>query len=166
MTLSGGKAHQFGARELRDALGCFATGVIVVTGVDSDGCLIGVTVNSFASVSLDPPLVSFCLGKSLRSRERIATTKGFALNVLREDQGCLSVQFAAEEIDKWHNIDYRRGIHAAPVIEPNLAVFQCLKYAEFECGDHVIIIGRVEAFEHDDKEAPLIFHRGGYRQLL
>ena len=166
MALSGGNEQRLCTREFRDALGCFATGVIVVTGVDSDGDLIGVTINSFSSVSLDPPLVSFCLEKSLRSLKRIATSKGFALNVLRQDQSRLSVQFATDETDKWRDIEYRLGNHAAPVIEPNLAVFQCLKHAEFECGDHVIVIGRVEAVEHDDREAPLIFHKCGYRQLL
>ncbi len=166
MALTGGNEHRLGKREFRDALGCFATGVIVVTGVDSDGDLIGVTINSFSSVSLDPPLVSFCLAKSIRSFKRFGTLKGFALNVLREDQSRLSAQFAVADSDKWREIDYRLGIHAAPLIEPNLAVFQCLKHAEFDCGDHVMVIGRVEYAEHDDREAPLIFHKGSYRQLL
>ncbi len=165
MAVSDSKDQQIDARMLRDAFGSYPTGVVVLSGFDSDGKLFGVTMNSFSSVSLDPPLVSCCVAKSLTDFDRFMTSKTFALNVLREDQDKLSTQFATSNIDRWEGVDYRRGIHDMPVIVPNLAVFQCVKHAEYDCGDHVIVIGRVEAVEHDDQGAPLVFHRGRYRQL-
>ena len=152
-------------RELRDALGCFPTGVIVMTCVGGSEGLIGVTLNSFSSVSLDPPLVSFCLADSLSEFDALMKTEHFALNVLCADQDGLSTQFAKSGPDKWRGVEHRLGANGAPIIESNLAVFECSKYAQHECGDHVIVVANVEAVEFDDREAPLIFHRGQYRRL-
>jgi len=153
------------ARELRSALGCYPTGVIVMTGLADTGERVGLTINSFTSVSLDPPLVSMCLARTASSFETLQMSHGFVLNVLRHDQRGISGRFAKTGVDKWRGVDYREGINGVPVLVPNLAAFQCSRYAEHDGGDHIIVIGRVEAVEYDAGAAPLVFHQGGYSRL-
>jgi flavin reductase (DIM6/NTAB) family NADH-FMN oxidoreductase RutF len=152
-------------REFRNALGCFPTGVMVMTSSGGREGMIGVTINSFSSVSLAPPLVSFCLADTLTEFETLLETEHFALNVLRADQQDLSNQFAKTGPDKWRGVSYREGANSAPIIEPNHAVLLCSKHTQLECGDHVIVVARVEDFEYDGEEPPLLFYRGQYRQL-
>jgi 3-hydroxy-9,10-secoandrosta-1,3,5(10)-triene-9,17-dione monooxygenase reductase component len=152
-------------REFRNALGCFATGVMVMTSSGGAEGLIGVTINSFSSVSLDPPLVSFCIADSLTEFETLLKADHFALNVLREDQQDLSNQFAKTGPDKWRGVSYREGTNSAPIIEPNHAALLCTKHSQLECGDHVIVVARVEEVEFGGDEPPLVFYKGQYRQL-
>lgn len=153
------------AGAFRSALGCYPTGVIIMTGLTRDGERFGLTMNSFTSVSLDPPLVSMCLARTASNFDALEISRGFAVNILREDQGHISGQFAKSGADKWLDVGYREGINGVPILEPNLAAFQCSFYAEYEGGDHIIVIGRVEAVEYDADTAPLVFHQGGYAQL-
>ncbi len=153
------------AREFRNALGCFATGVMVMTSSGGNDGLIGVTINSFSSVSLDPPLISFCLADSLTEFDTLMKSEHFALNVLREDQQDLSNQFAKTSPDKWRGVAYREGSNSVPIIEPNHAVLLCTKHSHLACGDHIIIVAQVEEVEYGDEEPPLLFYKGQYRRL-
>ena len=107
------------------------------------GELLGITVNSFTSVSLEPPLISFCLANSVRSLEEFRKVESFAVNILREDQTEISRKFAQSDDDKWAEVNYRTSARSNPILEPNLAVFECKHREEYECGDHVIVIGHV-----------------------
>ena len=152
-------------RAFRDAVGSFATGVMVMTCTGDAEELIGVTMNSFSSVSLDPPLVSFCIADSLTEFKTLLETEKFALNLLREDQQDLSNQFAKTGPDKWKDVSYREGPNSAPIIEPNHGVLLCTKHAQYECGDHYIIVAHVDELVNGGDEAPLVFYRGKYRKL-
>lgn len=154
----------FSARKFRDALGMFPTGVTVVTARSPHGHQIGVTVNSFTSVSLDPPLVLFNLSTSLASLSEFLRVDTFAVNVLTDGQRELSACFACAQSDKWASARSRPGrMTACPILVPHLAVFECARYAAHEAGDHVIVIGRVLDFECNESASPLLFFRGRYR---
>jgi flavin reductase (DIM6/NTAB) family NADH-FMN oxidoreductase RutF len=153
----------FSAREFRNALGMFPTGVAVVTANAPGGRQIGVTVNSFTSVSLDPPLISFNVAKTLGSYDDLRQAETFAVNLLTDAQSRVSTGFARSQSDKWAGTMSRSGVTQNPVLLPHLAVFECARYAAHEAGDHLIIIGRVLHFEAADNETPLVFFRGRYR---
>lgn len=155
----------FSPREFRSALGMFPTGVSIVTARTQAGRHIGITVNSFASVSLDPPLISFNLAKSLASYPDLIEVETFAVNLLTDAQSRVSHSFACAGTDKWSCVTSSIGPTANPIIEPNLAVFECSRYAQFEAGDHLIVVGRVLRFAVNEKEAPLVFFRGAYRAV-
>lgn len=155
----------FTSQIFRRALAYFPTGVSVVAARTGDGAPIGVTVNSFSSVSLEPPLVSVNLAKSLRSFPNFENASHFAINVLGQDQHEISSIFARAGHDKWANIDLHRGPAGSPMIRPNLAAFECESYARYEAGDHVIFVGRVIHIEVNDKTDPLVFFRSTYRRL-
>ena len=152
----------FTSRDFRDALGLLPTGVTVVSARSAGGELLGITVNSFTSVSLEPPLISFCLAKSVRSLEEFRKVESFAVNILREDQREISLKFAQSDDNKWSEVNYRTSARSNPILEPNLAVFECKHQEEYEGGDHVIVVGHVLNFETDTQERPLIFFRGRY----
>jgi flavin reductase (DIM6/NTAB) family NADH-FMN oxidoreductase RutF len=165
-TLASCEESAITARALRDVLGNFPTGVAVVTAVGTNGTRYGVTVNSFNSVSLDPPLVLFSLCRALLSLDGILNTNAFAINFLREDQANLSVRFANPRSDKWQGVDFRAGVTGSPVLVPALAVLECRPYAQYDGGDHVIVVGQVVHVEMDSSRHPLVFFRGGYHTLL
>ncbi|GAA3440884.1 flavin reductase family protein [Planomonospora venezuelensis] len=151
-------------RPLRDALGQFATGVAVVTTVTPAGERAGVTVNSFTSVSLDPPLVLWCLSRRAPSAPLFLAAGRFAVNVLREDQDHLSRRFATPAPDKFAGVANRPGPGGLPVLAGTLACFACRTVTVHEGGDHVIVVGEVEHF-HRSQGEPLVFHAGGYRAV-
>jgi flavin reductase (DIM6/NTAB) family NADH-FMN oxidoreductase RutF len=150
---------------LRDALGNFPTGVAVVTAAGDDGALFGVTVSSFNSVSLNPPLVLFSLSRQLLSLEGILRAEAFAINFLRDDQEHLSARFAIALTDKWLGVEFRFGHTGSPILIPALAVLECRPYAQYDGGDHVIVVGRVTDVEADSARRPLVFFRGAYHTL-
>lgn len=156
----------FAARPLRDVLGSFPTGVAVVTATAPGGELYGVTVNSFNSVSLDPPLVLFSLCRNLLSLDGIVKAGAFAINFLRDDQAHLSVSFANARSDKWRGVEFRPGVTGSPILVPALAVLECQLYAQYDGGDHVIVVGQVVHVEMDSARHPLVFFRGRYHRLL
>jgi flavin reductase (DIM6/NTAB) family NADH-FMN oxidoreductase RutF len=161
---AGAAVASFTSRAFRNALGLFPTGVTVVTARGRDGRQIGITVNSFTSVSLDPPLISFNLARSLLSLEELLQVESFVVNVLTDSQRHLSLRFACGNSDKWACASSRPGRAVAdPVLVPHLAAFECSRYAVYEAGDHVIVLGRVLHFEIDEAAAPLVFFRGHYR---
>jgi len=149
----------------RRALGCYPTGVAVVTAVTPAGDHVGITINSFTSVSLEPPLISICLGKHLARFEALTSSDAFNLNILREDQSELSAQFAGDGRDKWRGVQFRIGQYGTRILEPHLALLECERHLNYRAGDHDIVIGRVHTFHHDAGAAPLLFYRGAYHRV-
>ncbi len=148
-------------RQLREALGCFATGITIVTTRDADGHDIGLTANSFNSVSLSPPMVLWSLAKSSHSQPAFAAAEHFAVHILAVDQEPLSNLFSKSGADKFAGLDIARGAGDVPLLKGCAARFQCRTAFRYEGGDHEIFVGEVVAFEHFDR-APLLFHRGKY----
>jgi flavin reductase (DIM6/NTAB) family NADH-FMN oxidoreductase RutF len=155
------------ARELRDALGLFATGVAVVTALTESRERIGATISSFNSVSLEPPLILFSMARSARAFPAWESVKAFAVNVLAEDQSAMSTRFARTLGHKWNGVDYCEGSTRAPLLPEILTAFECVRHANHDGGDHLIIVGRVIAVHvcNESSAAPLIFFRSGYRRL-
>lgn len=149
------------ARRFRSALGAFATGVTIVTTRDAEGRDIGLTANSFNSVSLDPPMVLWSLAKSARSLPAFLAAPHFAVHVLAADQEALSLRFATRGSEKFAGLDIERGASQIPLLRGCSARFQCHTAFRHEGGDHVIFVGAVEAFDHSDRP-PLVFHGGRY----
>lgn len=152
----------FTATQFRAALGMFATGVTIVTARGGQGQPIGLTANSFSSVSLEPPLVLWSL--SIRSASLAAFRSGthYAVNVLAADQLELARRFARSARERWEGVDWRPGRAGAPLIEGAVAHFECANRSRYVEGDHVIFVGLVEHCEHDPRAAPLLFHGGHY----
>ena len=150
-------------RELRTALGRFATGVCVVTTRTEAGHAAGLTVNSFTSVSLDPPLVAWCLGRKAPSLRAFEQAEHFAVHVMAHHQHALAMHFARPSEDKFAAFrdEFEPGLGEVPVIRDPLARFECRKASMVDGGDHVIFIGRVERFAYADNE-PLLFHAGRF----
>lgn len=151
----------FDVRDFRSALGQFATGVTVVTTVSADGRKVGMTANSFTSVSMEPPLVLWCPSKRAPSLADFEEATHFAINVLASDQHVLSRQFATPSTDKFAGADTTDGIAGVPLLDGAIATFQCRTVSRHEAGDHVIYVGEVEKYNNDGG-APLVFHSGKY----
>jgi flavin reductase (DIM6/NTAB) family NADH-FMN oxidoreductase RutF len=150
---------------LRHALSHFTTGVTIVTTLCPRGTRQGITANSFNSVSLDPPLVLVSLARSLACYEHFRVCDAFAVNVLRADQQALSARFSSRGADKWRDVDYDLGELGVPVLRDRLAVFECRPYAQYDGGDHEILVGRVERFDLTAGGPPLVYYQGGYREI-
>jgi len=155
----------FDARAFRQALGHFATGVAVITARAEDDAVVGMTMSSFNSVSLDPPLVLFSVARSAHSLPAMLAARAYGVNVLGRDQEHLSNRFSKALQDKWANVDHTLGHGETPLLTGALAHFQCVPYAHHDGGDHVIFLARVLRFAHADVGAPLIFYRGRYHGL-
>ncbi len=152
-------------RSLRNSLGMFATGVTIVTAADEEGSPVGVTVSSFNSVSLDPPLILFSIGRSVRSLNVLRAASGYAVSVLSAGQTELSRRFASQGIDKWTDLELEFGVVGAPFIPGAIACFECRPYAVYDGGDHEIFLGRVVRHHSHPTAPPLVFFGGGYRRL-
>jgi flavin reductase (DIM6/NTAB) family NADH-FMN oxidoreductase RutF len=155
------------AREFRRALGQFATGVAVITAQNPRGEAIGMTMSSFNSVSLDPPLILFSVDRKAYSRPEMLGANGYAVNILSRGQEHLSNQFARALSDKWAAVEHTLGYSEAPLIRGALAHFECEPYAHYDGGDHVIFVGKVLKFwaSDDPEDQPLVFWRGKYHAL-
>jgi flavin reductase (DIM6/NTAB) family NADH-FMN oxidoreductase RutF len=149
-------------RALREAFGRYATGVAVITTATACGERAGVTVNSFTSVSLDPPLVLWCLSNRAPSAPLFLRAGRFAVNVLAADQGHLSRRFATPSADKFAGVELLGT--PLPVLAGTLAHFVCRTERVHDGGDHHIFVGAVEHYQHADGE-PLVFHSGRYREF-
>ena len=141
--------------ELRAVLGRFATGITVVTGRDERGRPRAITVNAFSAVSLDPPLILYCLGKSAFHFETFANAKAFAVNILSADQQSLSDRFAREAEDDFPDLPVSGLATGSPVLAGCLAVLDCETEAIHDAGDHLIIVGRVRALDVPREADPL-----------
>ncbi len=154
------------SKDIRDALGCFATGVTVITGLGPGGEKLGVTASSFNSVSLDPPLVLFSLNRQAYSMPHFLDSGHFAVNVLREGQEALSNRFATPLADKWDGIEFEIWDFGCPILADALANFECKTRYTYDGGDHVIFVGAVERMRADLDGHPLLFYHGGYQSLV
>ena len=157
--------NQVDTRAFRRALGNFATGVTVVTAADASGRKVGVTANSFNSVSLDPPLILWSIDKRSTSHAVFEAATHFAVNVLAADQIDLSNNFARPREDRFAEIEYQAGAGGAPVLADCSARFEWEKYQQVDGGDHWIMIGKVVAFD-DCGRSPLLYHQGAYSMVL
>lgn len=150
------------SRRLRDALGQFATGVTVVTARGADGELAGITVNSFTSVSLEPPLILWCLGRAAATARAFTTASHFAVNVLHADQEHLARLFAARRADKFEHVaGIEAGAGGAPLLPGCVARLQCATHDIHAGGDHHILVGEVIEVEQTPGQA-LLFHQGRF----
>jgi flavin reductase (DIM6/NTAB) family NADH-FMN oxidoreductase RutF len=152
-------------RDFRNALGTYATGVTIITAAAPDGKPHGLTCNSFASVSLNPPLVLWSLVIFSTSMSVFQNASHFAVNVLGASQQALANKFAKSSEDKFVGVDWTPGIGNAPLLADSVASFQCRAVNRYYGGDHVIFLGAVEAYSYNRKE-PLLFVRGNYGRFL
>ena len=140
----------------------FPTGVTIVTARDVDGRLIGLTANSFNSVSLEPPLVLWSLSRRAGSMPVFSRGSHYAIHILAADQMALAERFAAKGVDRYAGVAYRENEAGVPVIQGAAAVFECFNRSQYEEGDHVIFVGEVERCTHRPEASPLLFHGGRY----
>jgi flavin reductase (DIM6/NTAB) family NADH-FMN oxidoreductase RutF len=163
-TASRQQAHppDFSPTEFRTALGMFATGVTVVTARDAQGRFIGLTANSFNSVSLSPPLVLWSLARSAGSMAAFSTGSHYAINILSADQQDLAVQFSSACQDRFAGVAFTIGADGAPLLEGAVAHFECFNRSRYNEGDHVIFVGEVERCTHRPGASPLLFHGGQF----
>jgi flavin reductase (DIM6/NTAB) family NADH-FMN oxidoreductase RutF len=152
-------------RTLRDALGCFATGVTVVTCIDPNGRPVGLTANSFTALSLDPPLLLVCVAKAAASAQPLAEAEHFAVNVLQTGQQPASITFSTRVEDRFGCTRWSMGEHGVPVLMDSLSVFECSRHAIHEGGDHFILVGEVKKATFEPGLDPLLYFRGRYRRL-
>jgi flavin reductase (DIM6/NTAB) family NADH-FMN oxidoreductase RutF len=153
-------------RQFRSALSMFATGVAVITAPRREGTPVGMTVASFNSVSLDPPLILFSVDRRSLSLADLCVAGSYAVNVLEESQQDLSNRFAKANGDKWGWRDTATDSCEEPVLLPGtLATFECEPYAQYDGGDHVIFVGRVTRHRTASQGRPLIFFGGRYHTL-
>ncbi len=151
--------------QFRNVLSRFATGITVVTGVIPGGKATGVTVNSFSSISMDPPLVMVCLDKRTKSLEAFTEGDCFAIHILGSHQKEVSNRFATVGEDKLVGVEYEEWEGCCPVLRDCLAVLKCHREAVHDAGDHLIVIGRIREMEEGGDREPLLYYRSGYRGM-
>ena len=151
----------FSKVEFRQALGMFATGVTVITARAIDGSLVGLTANSFNSVSLDPPLILWSLGLKARSLEQFKHCKHFAVNILSAAQTDLAMSFSRSDANRFDGVDFDLSRDGVPIIKGCLAYFECSNRSQYVEGDHIIFVGQVEHVSSSAGE-PLIYQNGRF----
>ncbi|NIE57310.1 MULTISPECIES: flavin reductase family protein [unclassified Burkholderia] len=151
-------------RALRTALGSFATGVAIITARAPDGCVIGLTVNSFNSVSMEPPLIVWSLSRTSSRFDAFQQVTHYAAHVLALDQVELAQRFATSVGDKFLGLVVSPGLGGAPLLEGCSARFECQIASRIDAGDHRMFIGSVERFSAVPRK-PLVYHGGRYREL-
>jgi flavin reductase (DIM6/NTAB) family NADH-FMN oxidoreductase RutF len=159
--ITGDAAETVDARSFRQALGAFPTGVCLVTTINREGKREGMTINSFASVSLEPPLILWSIRDDARSAEAFLSSQSFNLSVLGADQRELALHFAKPAADKFerYESEFDQGTNLCPRLKAAVATFECSVYSRHQEGDHSVLLGRVEEFSRSD-DAPLLFHSG------
>jgi flavin reductase (DIM6/NTAB) family NADH-FMN oxidoreductase RutF len=151
--------------ELRRAFGHFATGVTVVTALTAGGTRAGITVNSFSSLSLDPPLLLWAIARTANTFEAFRACRGFAVHVLHSGQAPLAVRFASTSPDRFAGLVTDAGASGAPLLPDFLARFDCAAHDVVAGGDHLILVGRV--LDHVTRDGdPLVFYRGRFHEAL
>lgn len=149
-------------KTLRNVLGCYATGVAIITTRTPDRKRIAVTVNSFASLSLDPPLIQFALGRAANVLAGFQESSHFAVNILSRGQETLSNMFARPSTSSWAEVAFVDSADGCPLLENCIAQIECEKSGEFEGGDHIILVGQVTRFHLRGQTEPLLFYLGRY----
>jgi 3-hydroxy-9,10-secoandrosta-1,3,5(10)-triene-9,17-dione monooxygenase reductase component len=151
-------------KQFRSVLGHFATGVTIITAMDGEEP-VGMAANSFTSLSLDPPLILFCVAHTSSTWPRIEAAGTFAVNILGEDHEELSQLFAKKGADRFSATPWHVGVSGAPVLEDAIAYLDCRFEAEDPGGDHKIVVGRVLDLDMREGARPLLFYRGGYSRM-
>lgn len=162
MNASSARQPGFSVPEFRQALGMFATGVTIVTGKSRSGELVGLTANSFNSVSITPPLVLWSLSQSAGSMGAFRTGSHYAINILSAGQHALALRFSSPVANRFADLDFIEGAGGAPVLKGCVATFECFNRSQYEEGDHLIFVGEVEHCTHHSGLAPLLFHGGRF----
>lgn len=152
-------------RQFRDVLGCYPTGVSVVTAQGADGERHGLVVGSFTSISLDPPLVGFFPDKRSGTWPRIEATGRFCVNVLGSHQTALCRHFAARGLNKFADVAHGHSASGQPLLDDAVAWIDCAIDRVIEVGDHWLVVGAVESLGRREEGSPLLFYRGGYHDL-
>jgi flavin reductase (DIM6/NTAB) family NADH-FMN oxidoreductase RutF len=155
-------APNFSSQEFRNALGMFATGVTIVTARAPNGDLMGLTANSFNSVSLAPPLVLWSLANSASSMAAMSAASHYAINILGADQQDLAMRFARKGLDRFADVAFMEGIAGAPLLKDAIATFECFNRSRYNEGDHVIFVGEVERCAYLAGASPLLYHGGNF----
>lgn len=155
----------FDQKAFRNALGAYATGITVITASSEKGHPVGLTANSFTSVSLDPPLVLWCLANSAESYNDFVKADYFSVHVLHKAQQSVSEIFATRNGKKFDEVPWKKGDEGTPVLNEFLECFHCRKEQLYEGGDHVILLGEVVRLETRNEDAPLLYHQGQYNFL-
>ena len=167
MSSEGGERRADGVsnHEFRHACGRFATGVAVASVIDEHGAAHGLTVSSFTSLSLNPPLVLICIGHDVTVIHAFRRASHFGINILREEDRALSQRFATKGLDKFDGVARRAGQTGVPLIACALATLECELHQRITSGDHDILVGRVVAV-HVEEGEPLVHFAGRYRKLV
>jgi flavin reductase (DIM6/NTAB) family NADH-FMN oxidoreductase RutF len=152
----------FSQTQFRAALGMFATGVTIVTARSAHGELVGLTANSFNSVSMAPPLVLWSLARTAGSMAAFQAGSHYAIHILGADQQVLARQFATQGTDRFAGVRFTEGAGGAPLLEGAAATFECFNRSRYEEGDHVIFVGEVERCYFTPGASPLLFHGGKF----
>lgn len=155
----------FDSRALRETLGLFVTGVTIITTKGTDGLPVGITANSFNSVSLDPPLVLWSVGKASRSLPHFEASAHYAVHILRDDQAELSKRFARSAQNKFDHLKTEDGLGGAPLLPDCAARLECSLYGQHPAGDHTIFVAKIDRMESDASARPLVYHGGRYAEL-
>lgn len=155
----------FDLRTFRNTLGLFVTGVTIITCRDQASDPVGITANSFNSVSLDPPLVLWSVGNEARSLAAFADATHFAVHILRDDQADLSQRFAKSGSDKFIDLPVESGLGDTPLLADCAARLECTLHAKHPAGDHVLFIAEVNRLTSDPNAMPLVYHGGRYAEL-
>jgi len=140
----------------------FATGVTIITARSPDGVLVGLTANSFNSVSINPPLVLWSLARSAGSMPTLSTGSHYAINILAAEQKALAERFAMKGAERWSGVEFMEGVGGAPLLSGAAATFECFNRSQYEEGDHVIFVGEVERCFHRKEASPLLYHGGKF----
>lgn len=156
------RAPQFSSTEFRTALGMFATGVTIITARAPSGELVGLTANSFNSVSLTPPLVLWSLSQAATSMDAFRQGSHYAINILAADQQALAQRFATRGVERFADLEFTEGLSGAPLISGCVATFECFNRSRYTEGDHVIFVGEVEHCSHRPGASPLLYHGGKF----
>jgi len=144
--------------KFKEAMGNYPTGVTVVTMMTDEGVPLGLTVNSFASVSIDPLLILWSIDKRVSTYEQFINSKKFAVHILASDQSELCYLFAARDVDRFSNCEWEKSKHNLPIIKNVAATLQCETFKSVEAGDHMILIGKVIEIDGENP-APLLYHK-------
>ena len=156
------QAPNFSQPEFRQSLAMFATGVTIVTARTTEGALVGLTANSFNSVSLEPPLVLWSLARAAASLPAFSAGSHYAINILAADQQNLARRFATKDLDLFADVAFEYGAGGAPLLAGAAATFECFNRSRYFEGDHVIFVGEVERCSHRAGVSPLLFHGGKF----
>lgn len=155
----------FNENDFKRCLGSFVSGVTIVTIIDASNDPQGVTISSFSSLSLEPPMVAFNLGKISYLHSKMLNSDSFVVNVLAEGQAGLSRKFAESSGNRWNDVVHKPGAHGCPIIEGVISYMECLTDNIYDGGDHSIITGRVVNLKIFEELRPLVYYKGGYYKL-